>query len=301
MLILSAFLAGTSVACAVWLIIRWRQSRRLVAGRITDVSASFLYDKKNEPPSVVKLEWGEGALGVIGSSKITRDLFLAGFRTKQSVRFFIYLTRLSVILPVCLILLYAFTGSFRWRSLIMAVLAGVIIFLYINIFVGLLKRQRQAKILKNLPQFLDLIVVCVEAGVSFTGALERILKESDSREPLTQEFSLMYYEFLGGLTLAQACGRMDQRCEVPDLSLLLSSIVQSDQMGASLGHTLRMQATELRDKLRQRVRTRAFQVPVKILFPTLLIFLSFMILNLAYIGYQIGIVLGNNTNFTVRR
>ena len=192
------------------------------------------------------------------------------------------------------IISHALQGQLDLKHSMSALLAGVIIYLYTHLILKIAREKRQKLILRSLPQFLDLLVVCVEAGLSFTAALERILKEMEKENPLTKEFKVMYNEFLGGLSLKQACERLDKRCDVPDLSLLLTSIVQSDQMGASLGNTLRTQATEIRDKYRQRVRTRALKIPVKILFPMIPIFLAFMLVNLGIIGFQINNAIGNN-------
>ena len=295
-ILLTAALIGISTACATWLSVFWYQNRRLLAGRLSEVSEgslSFPYNVFGGAGSSKKSD--DITLDSLGHNKVTQDLFLAGLRSQKNIRFFFFLRRLSFIAPIGLLVVYALSGSLNFRNILTAVIVGVVIFVYVHLTVRILKQRRQNRILRALPQLLDLIVVCVEAGLSFTSALERILKEVDLKEPLTQEFSLMYHEFLGGLPLAQACERMDKRCGVPDLSLLLSAIVQSDQIGASLGNNLRTQAIELRDKLRQRVRTRAFQVPVKILFPMMLIFLGFVILNLGYIGYQLGAVVGGQS------
>jgi tight adherence protein C len=146
-------------------------------------------------------------------------------------------------------------------------------------------------ILRSLPQFLDLLLISVEAGMAFTAALERVIKEVDPREPLTREFSQMYHEFLGGLPLSEACERMTKRCQVPDVGIVLSSIVQSDQMGASLGNNLRIQSGDLRDKYRQRLRARAHKIPVKIIFPMLLSFGMIFFLTLGPAFYQLQYLL----------
>ena len=100
------------------------------------------------------------------------------------------------------------------------------------------------------------------------------------KEPIVKEFDHMHHELMGGLSLPQACDRLARRCEVPDLSVILISIVQSDQMGSGLAQVLRVQAHELRDKLRQRMREKAYRIPVKLLFPMVLIFMTLFAMTL---------------------
>ncbi|GEM_PF-1830023 len=296
-LILTALLFSVAAAGAVWLLTRNYLNKKLMGRRLAEVPGmSFPYkihdSAPNSPKEPKKLDF---ALDKLGRDKITKDLFLAGLRQQKNIQFFMILLRMSLIIPACLLIIYLLTNSFTFKNVMVAVIIGVVIYGYVNLIIRMLKQKRQKQLLRSLPQLLDLIVVCVETGLSFPAALERILKEVNPNEPLTQEFSTMYHEYLGGLPLAQACERLDKRCEVQDLSVLLSAVVHSDQMGGSLGNTLRSQAAELRDKLRQRIRTRAFQIPVKILFPMMLIFLAFMFLNLGYIGYQMGVVIAGTT------
>ena len=302
MLLLTASLFAISAAGSAWVFARWRHSRNLVADRLSNMPGHMTFPYNIYDASAIgsKKSYDIPVDKMMGQKRMAEDLFLAGVRNQKNIRFFFFLIQLSIILPLCMVAGYALAGSLHFNNLLGAVIVGVVVFVTTRIFVQILKKKRQQRILKNLPQFLDLIIVCVETGLSFTSALERILKEEDPKEPLTQEFNLMYHEFLGGLSLPQACERLDKRCGVPDLSVILSAVIQSDQMGASLGNSLRVQAAELRDKLRQRVRTKAFQVPVKILFPMMLIFFAFILLNLGYIGFQLNTVITNNELFKVK-
>ena len=236
----------------------------------------------------------EVTLDMSTKDSFTSDLYLAGIRGETRIRFFYFLSKLSIIAPICLVVLYILSGSLNMGNLTRALLVWLVLFGGVRLYAKLLKQKRQKRILRMLPQILDLIVVAVEAGLSFTSALEQILEEVDQKESLTQEFKAMYHEYLGGLPLVEACQRMDKRCQVPDLSLLLSCVVQSDQIGSGLGTNLRTQSSELRDKLRQRMRERAYRIPIKILFPMMLIFIGFIVINLGYIGFQLRSVVSGN-------
>lgn len=290
MMILAAMLFGLSTGCAAWVFVSRRQSQQLIVQRIgSETSANASISAGNYLDffrRAKKAKSTEISLENMNSDRISHDLFLAGIHDPKISRIFRTLIRLSGGLPLLLIGVSALTGHLTLRSAVSDGVAGLIIFVYVHFILKIAKQKRQKQILRSLPQILDLLVVCVEAGLGFTAAVERILKEVDPMDPLTKELKLMYHEFLGGLSLSQACKRLDKRCEVVDLSLLLTSIVQSDQMGSSLGHTLRAQASEIRDKFKQRVRAKALQIPIKILFPMIPIFLAFMLLNLSIIGYQ---------------
>ena len=294
MVLITASLFGISIGCFTWYLVYRRQSQRLLASRLySDAGGTLSFPY---PVADLTSERKSQEITLDQSSKdwLTKTLFLAGIRNERSVRFFSFLFKLPILLPLVLVLTYLLTGAFTFGNFAKALAIGVVLYFWVRFFLRMLGRKRQRRILRNLPQLLDLIVVAVEAGLSFPAALERILKESDRKEPLIQEFNTMHHEYLGGLPLPQACDRMDRRSGVPDLSLLLSTIIQSDQIGSSLGGALRTQSLELRDKLRQRVRERAFRIPVRILFPMVLIFIGFVILNLGYVGFQMRTVVGDS-------
>ena len=295
MVVIAGLLVGISTGCAAWLFIHQRMSRQLVAQRISDIPRQISFPNNINLRSLLRSnKKKEITLEDMASDRIAKNLFLAGYHNYRAVQVFHIIVKLSLAIPCFLIISQALQGKLDLKRSMSALLAGIIIYLYTHLILKIAREKRQKLILRSLPQFLDLLVVCVEAGLSFTAALERILKEMEKVNPLTKELKIMYNEFLGGLSLKQACERLDKRCDVPDLSLLLTSIVQSDQMGASLGNTLRTQATEIRDKYRQRVRTRALKIPVKILFPMIPIFLAFMLINLGIIGFQLNNAIGNN-------
>lgn len=293
MIFVTACLFGISIGCFTWYFVYKRQSQQLVTSRLySDEAGSTLAFPYPVAGLASEKKSEEVTLEESSKDWLTNALFLAGIRNERAVRFYSFLIKMPILLPAFFILLYLVTGSLTFGNFLKAIAIGVGLYIWARFFIRMLQQRRQRQLLRNLPQLLDLVVVSVEAGLSFPSALERILKESDKKEPLIQEFNTMYHEYLSGIPLPQACERMDKRCGVPDLSLLLSTIVQSEQIGSSLGSSLRTQSLELRDKLRQRVRERAFRIPVRILFPMILIFIAFIILNLGYIGFQMKTVIG---------
>ncbi len=288
------FLAAVAAASAAWLLTRRWDKKRLVASRLAEApegALSFPYANARTSGSLR----GESlTLDAVENDKASRALFLAGVVSKKEVGFFRTLFKLAWFVPVGLLVFYTLSGTLTVKTAVMAFFWGAFFWFIARTLVKSRREKRKRAILRSLPQFLDLLVVCVEAGLSFPAAIERMLGEVDTKDPLTKEFRLMHHEFLGGLSLGQACERLAKRCDVPDLSLLLSSIVQSETLGASLGSTLRIQARELRDKSRQRMRGRALQIPVKLLFPMMLIFVSLFTMTLGPAFYQLGKSMSGN-------
>lgn len=280
--LLPAILFGICVGCFCWFLVHYYQTRSLVSGRISELPGklSFPYDITQKLSSLESKKTEPLTLDDSYQNKIARQLFLGGFRNQAHVRVFRFLTKLGFILPLILILFFSLSGSLTSKNLALSVFLGCGIALYVQFILGILKRSRQKRISRSLPQFLDLLVVCIEAGLNFTAALPRVLQEFDPKEPIAKEFNLMHYEFLNGIPLAQACERLAKRCDVVDLSIILNAVIQAEQMGAALANTLRVQASELRDKYRQRMREKAHQLPLKLVFPAFLIFITIFIIAL---------------------
>ena len=291
MILLTALLFSVSAGCVLWIVMRRYESRHTISGRISKLTqAAPVYGPPEPLVEGIKKKDTEIS-STIKTDRMTRDLFLAGIRSNREVKFYHFLLKLSVIVPAALLLLYTVTGNLTGENAMRVGCIGFAIMTYTRFTIKRKIAQRKKRILRELPQFLDMLVVCMEAGLNFTAAVDRMLKEVNSEEPLAKEFVLMYQEFLGGFSLQQACERMEKRCDVSDLTVILNAIVQSDQMGSSLGSTLRIQAEELRDKYRQRMRERAYRIPIKILFPTMLIFFTIFLMTLGPVFFQINKVL----------
>ena len=125
--------------------------------------------------------------------------------------------------------------------------------------------ERQAAILKDLPDTLDLLAISVEAGMGFEGALEIVCSHFNS--PLSEEFSRTLHEMELGLPRRDAFQNLKRRTEVPELSNFVLALPQADALGIPIGRVLKTQATEMRNKRRQWAREKAAKLPVKMLFP----------------------------------
>jgi tight adherence protein C len=128
--------------------------------------------------------------------------------------------------------------------------------------------KRQAKIQLALPDALDMLTVCVEAGLGFDGALAQVARNTEG--PLAAEFARALQEMQIGKSRSQALRALASRTTVPEVRAFVSSLVQASDLGIPIARVLREQAKEMRVRRRQRAEGRAQQVPVKITFPLIL-------------------------------
>lgn len=124
---------------------------------------------------------------------------------------------------------------------------------------------RRAAIFHDLPDALDLMVIGMEAGVTFDGAVQVVTEHLDS--PLSQELGRTLAEMELGLSRHDALQNLKRRADVPELTTVIVSLLQADALGMSVSRVLRVQAEEMRAKRRQWAREKAGKLPVKILFP----------------------------------
>jgi tight adherence protein C len=137
-------------------------------------------------------------------------------------------------------------------------------------------RRRQDNILRALPDALDLLVICVEAGLGFDMAMGKVYEKWDNE--LALAFGRVLREIQLGKLRREALKDMADRMDVPDVNAFTAAIIQADQLGVSMAKILRVQADQMRVKRRQRAQEKAQQAPVKMMIPmVLLIFPSIWI------------------------
>jgi tight adherence protein C len=126
-------------------------------------------------------------------------------------------------------------------------------------------RQRQKILRKQLPEFLDLLCVSVQAGLSFDGAVSKLTKRM--KGPLIDEFKRMQNDISLGMTHQYALTNVARRCDLEEVYLFTTSVIQAEKLGTSMTRTLKQQADNMRDRHRQYVKAEALKAPVKIIFP----------------------------------
>lgn len=124
---------------------------------------------------------------------------------------------------------------------------------------------RKQEIEKSLPDILDILTVCVEAGLGFDGALMKVVEKK--KGVLSGEFFTALQEIKMGKPRIEALRDLAKRADVDDLSTFTGSVILADQLGISIGNILRTQSEQIRQKRRQRVEEMAMKAPVKMLIP----------------------------------
>lgn len=137
-----------------------------------------------------------------------------------------------------------------------------------DVVISRLIAKRKKQILLTLPDMIDLLTVSVEAGLSFEAAMRQVSRRF--RGPLGEEFQSVNQAMAMGRPRADALREMAARSEVPDLSQFVSSIVQAEELGVSIGNVLRVQSEQMRERRSQRAREQAQKAPVKMMIPLVL-------------------------------
>jgi tight adherence protein C len=148
------------------------------------------------------------------------------------------------------------------------------------IWLGSRIRSRQGEIIKALPDALDLLTICVEAGLGFDAAMSKITDKWE--DPLALEFGRAIQEMQLGKLRREALRGMADRIEVTDVSTFVAAVIQADQLGVSMSKVLRIQSDQMRLRRRQRAEEKAHQAPIKMLFP--MAFLIFPALFIVLLG-----------------
>ena len=198
-------------------------------------------------------------------NKLRDQLAMAGYEQAMTAEQFMTVWILMCTLGVLFTILF-FASNNAAAGLLVLVCAV----LYPQVWLRGLVTKRHLQILKALPNVLDLLTLSVEAGKDFVTALRDILTRRPPDE-LGLELSKALHEIQLGKPRQAALKEMSQRVRQPELTSVMNAIVQSDELGVSIGQVLRIQAEQLRAKRFARAEKLASEAPVKILFPVALL------------------------------
>ncbi len=208
----------------------------------------------------------------------------AGLRAESApVLYFAAKTLLAIGLPLALLL---FTNVREWEGNlpILALLSAAAVGYYLpNLVLARMTEWRQRELFEAFPDALDLMIVCVESGISLDAAIARTATEIDLHSPaLAEELTLVGLELRLGATRERALRNFALRTGLDEISSFVAMMLQADRFGTSIGDSMRVQADALRVRRRQRAEEQAAKIPLKMLFP--LIFFIFPSLLLVLMG-----------------
>ena len=199
-------------------------------------------------------------------------LEVAGRPFGWTVVSFLGLRLLSAVLLAALVFfLILFSDLTLGRRLLLTAAVGALGYFLPILWLGWYTRRRQSALVRALPDGLDMLNICVGAGLGFDAALTKVGDQWNT--PLSEEFNRVVAEIRLGKTRRQALVDLARRTEVPEIENFVATIVQADQLGVSIARVLRTQAEQMRIFRRQRAEEQARQATIKLLFP--LVFMIF--------------------------
>jgi tight adherence protein C len=185
------------------------------------------------------------------------------------------------------LLIAASSGQSFGATIMLAGAFGIAGFVVPKLLLGRRLAARRAEISNDLPDALDLLAVTVEAGLGLFGAIARLVECTEGA--LSDEFSLVLTELRVGESSERALKRMAKRIDTPEVTSFVRSLLQGEQLGLSLGLTLRNLADDSRRRRRSLAEEAAAKAPIKMLFPAaLFIFPALFIVILGPAALQLG-------------
>ncbi len=211
-----------------------------------------------------------------------QKLVRAGYRSQDAVPVYYSLRVLSLVVGA--IVVVALVPSLQGRNLLIWIVAGGALFWFLPS--GFLRRKirlRQKEIQKALPDALDMLVICVEAGLGLNQALVRVSDEVETMSPvLAEELQIVNLEMRAGTPREDALRNLGERTGVPDLRALATMLIQTDRFGTSIAQALRVHSDTLRTKRRQRAEEAAAKTTIKLVPP--LVFFIFPAIFVVVLG-----------------
>jgi tight adherence protein C len=229
------------------------------------------------------------APGALKGQELRDQLAGAGVYSAEAVRLFIGSKVLlaGLVGSATYLALFLFHRPETERA-ILALIGGFLGFQMPAIWLWSATDRRRTAIRLGLPDALDLMVVCVEAGLGLNAALVRVGRETHRTcRPLAQELLLVNQEIRAGTARSVALRNLGRRVLLPDVQALAAMLIQTDRLGTSIARSLRVHADSLRTRRRQRAEEQARKTSIKLIFPLLLIFLELLVILLGPAGIQL--------------
>lgn len=219
-------------------------------------------------------------------SVVRQRLIRAGMRSDSALTSF-YASK--VLVPLTLILIVSFSGLAASSPFMYYAVALGLGYLAPDFWLGRKIKKRQEEIRRGLADVLDLLIICLEAGLGMDQATARTAQELAGTHPvIADELDIVVLEQRGGRTRADAWRNMSDRTDVDVVRNLVSTLVQSEQFGTSIAKTLRTHSETMRTQRVQQIEEQAAKTTIKLLFP--LVFFIFPCLFLVTLGPAIIVI-----------
>jgi tight adherence protein C len=212
---------------------------------------------------------------------LRQKLVAAGYTAPYAPRVYT-LVRLVMVfaLPVLVLGFYWLMGSTpSLTKLYVSVIIAAALGLYLpNVFIRAKADRRQREIINGFPDALDLMLVCVEAGLGLEAAFARVgMEMTDSHPRLAEQLGAVVLELRAGRSREDALRRMADRAGADEIRAFATLLIQSTKLGSSIAQTLRIYASEMRERRRMRAEEKAHRLPVLISIPLVACMLPVMI------------------------
>lgn len=253
-----------------------------VDSRLQELKTGKAPSKKNQLAAPTMGKIASSAIPKIGSRLVPSDekektrlqarLVQAGLYNRQSMVVFLGVKMLLMVGPAIIGLGIGLAGFAPVKPAVLyGACFGMIGMIGPSMWLDKKKAARQMGFRRGLPDALDVIVICVEGGLSLTGALRRVSADLRSVHPdLALELEIVQREVQLGQTAGEALRRFGERADMEEVRSLASVIIQSERFGAGLNKALRVHAETLRLRRQQKAEEMAQKAGTKVLFPTLL-------------------------------
>lgn len=213
------------------------------------------------------------------TNSIARKLELAGASPRIDPSMILALQFIVGVVFAGIIFLFSSLGSANWpmsRVVPLSLVFGILGFYFPQLYLSSKINRRQKEIRKALPDALDLLTICVEAGLGFEAAMAKVAQKWQSE--LSLAFARAIQEIQLGKVRREALRDMADRIDLPEMTSFVAAVIQSEALGVSMAKVLRIQSDQMRIKRRQLAEEEAHKAPLKMLIPmTLLIFPSLII------------------------
>lgn len=277
------------MATSVWVTSRGTVRRRIeqvndaVEVSIIGNGTGLLSDRKRSAWTqlVDRIERSGVSLNDTKNDQLRKKLISAGFRSPYAVRWFTLIRLVTTFLLPVLFLAIALTRSAppTTMKLYLGCTGLALLGLYLpNLFVSAKADRRRQEISNGFPDALDLMLVCVEAGLGAEAAFDRVAREMTLSHPLVSDMlANVVLELRAGRSREDALRRMATRVGIDEIGSFSTLLVQSEKLGSSIATTLRVYAAEMREKRRMRAEEKAHRLPVLLSIPLVACMLPVMI------------------------